>query len=79
MAEQFFRHYMHFMCVFTIRCSGTEEAQEAGLDGRHGTARRAGRSESAQGVQQAPQFLGGKLTEPGIDIAFSPLEEYPAG
>ena len=39
MAEQFFRHYMHFMCLFTIRCRGTEEAQEAGLDGRHGTAR----------------------------------------
>ncbi len=74
---------MHSMCLFTIRCRGTEEAQEAGLDGRHGyrsgETRWAGGSESAQRVQQAPQFLGGKLTEPGIDIAFSPLEEYPAG
>jgi len=42
-------------------------------------ARWAGNRESPQRVQQAPEFLGGKLTKPGIDIAFRPLEEYPAG
>ena len=68
---------------FYYQMQGERGGTRGRVDGRHGyrpgETRWAGGSESAQRVQQAPQFLGGKLTEPGIDIAFSPLEEYPAG
>ena len=50
-----------------------------GGQGGKGTARWAGGSESPQRVQHAPELLGGKLTEPDIDVALRPLEEYPSG